>query len=267
MRYFPSEKRIGPASFQVSKDEISIANGCFRSNPLEQLTYQTQADNARSKIWRIDSGRDGLGSGCAAHQGLITPITETADETIGIVLNIRKSGANIRPLCGTLVFSGAYTAYGSGPFIITPATGVYTLSTREPANLAMGAPAGAAGAAGAQYVFLAYSHKADGTRIAYWGGPAATVYNNAGAAKTLPAATSALKHAIGNGFYSSASFSLATEVAEYFYIPRATTQPRWTRHTRAQRFAWQPARRRLPCTRMPSRTPDSDSTQPSPSHA
>jgi hypothetical protein len=205
----------------VSKDEISIANGCFRSNPFEQLTYQTRTDNTRSKIWWIDSGRDGLGSGRAAHQGLITPITETADETIGIVLNIRKSGANIRTLCGTLVFSGAYTVYGSGPFIITPATGVYTLSTRGPGNLEMGAPAGAADA---QYVFLAYSHKADGTRIAYWGGPAATVYNSAGAAKTLPAATSALKHAIGNEYYSSASFYLATEVAKYFYIPRATTQ-------------------------------------------
>jgi len=153
--------------------------------------------------------------------GLITPATETADQTVCAVVRVNKSApsSNAGILFGTL-FNGTLpggVSPGSGLFLQGATAGVpgYCATTRPGSAAAVSAPAGVADGA---FAFVAMSEAAGGGRIVYWGGPASTTYT-ATQAKTMLAAPP--KIGLGQVYYNQTGY--AQEIAELIYIPRSTT--------------------------------------------
>ena len=158
-----------------------------------------------------------------AYSGLITPITDAADQTLCAVLKVNKDGAgsNLSTIFGT-TFQGTTnlggTAAGAGIFQQGNGAGLSPYSTRLQPG-AVSSTAAPAGASDGDYVFLALSMAAAGTWLTYWGGPSTTVYT-ASQVRTMLATPP--KIALGQSYYGTDGY--AQEFAEFFYIPSAMTE-------------------------------------------
>jgi|GEM_PF-5440801 len=148
-------------------------------------------------------------SGVAA--GLLTPIPDASSDTVCIVAKITTGSSMM--VMGTLNSSGGYAGYGAA--IFQGGSLSYSLTTRTKTADVLGAPAGAANG---NFVFIGMSHKADGSRTAFIGGPTPVpIAALANQVKTLPSALPPLLHGIGNCYYPT--FATQIEAVEYFHVP------------------------------------------------
>ncbi|MGC5795900.1 hypothetical protein [Sphingomonas sp. NFX23] len=158
----------------------------------------------------------------ASGTGLITPVTESRDQTLCAVIKVNKSSSgagNPSPVFGTLFAGSSPSGLSGGSGLFLQGTNAtipgYVATTRPGSAIAASAPAGVADGG---YAFVAMSEATAGDRLVYWGGPAPTTYT-AKQAKNMLATPP--KIAIGQGYYAGTGFGL--EIAELICIPRSTT--------------------------------------------